>query len=86
MTRQSYHTHGKASIDNWLGVLQVDELLNEARVDFVRADDVDEAIKQLAALLRGLPKRIINAPKGEAAKYLERMGMPKVCHASDAHF
>ena len=57
----------------------MDELWNEASIDYVRADGVHEAIDTLSGILRGLPKRIINAPMGEAAQYLERMGMPQVC-------
>ena len=64
--------------------MQVDELLNEARVDYVRADDVDEAMDKLGALLRNLPKTTVKTPKAEAAKYLERMGMPQVGHVSHA--
>ena len=64
--------------------MQVDELLNEARVDYVRADDVDEAMDKLRALLRNLPRTIVKAPKAEAAKYLERMGMPQVGIVSHA--
>lgn len=58
--------------------LQVDELWIEATTDYVRADGVHEAIDKLSDILRGLPKRIINAPLGQAARYLERMGMPQV--------
>ena len=58
--------------------VQVEELLNGARVDYVREDDIDEAIKALSGLFGSLPKRLINSPKGEAAKYLERMGMSQV--------
>ena len=64
--------------------MQVDELLKEARVDYVRADDVDEAMDKLGALLRNLPKPTVRTPKAEAAKYLERMGMPQVGHVSNA--
>ena len=56
----------------------MEELLNGARVDYVREDAVDEAIAALAALLKGLPKRIINIPNKEAARYLEGMGMSQV--------
>lgn len=64
--------------------MQVDELLNEARVDYVRADDVDEAMDKLDALLTNLPRTIVKAPKAEAANYLERMGMPQVGLVSHA--
>ena len=64
--------------------MQVDELLKEARVDYVRADDVDEAMDKLGALLRNLPNTTVRTPKAEAAKYLERMGMPQVGHVFHA--
>ena len=57
----------------------MEELWNEASIDYVRADGVHEAIHKLSGILRELPKRIINAPMGETAQYLERMGMPQVC-------
>ena len=56
----------------------MEELLNGARVDYVREDDVEEAITDLSAVLKSLPTEKVDAPRGDAAKYLERMGMPQV--------
>ena len=58
--------------------LQVEELLNGARVVYVREDDVEELIAKLSALLRSLPVKKLDGPRGEAAKYLKRMGMSQV--------
>lgn len=66
-----------ALIESWF-TLQVNELLNGARLDYVREDDVEEAIANLSACLREIPKKVINVPRGEAAKYLECMGMSQV--------
>ena len=57
----------------------MEELWNEASIDYVRADGVHEAIHKLSGILRESPKRIIDGPMGETAQYLERMGMPQVC-------
>lgn len=53
--------------------------MNEARVDYVRADGIDEAISRLAAVLQAAPAHTVNALRKEAARFLERMGMPQVC-------
>ena len=66
------------TIKAFVSSLQVEELLNGARVVYVREDDVEEAIAELSALLKSLSVKRLNGPKGEAAKYLERMGMPQV--------
>ena len=54
--------------------LQVDELWNEASIDYVRADSVHEAIDMLSCILRGLSKRTINAPMGETRPILGAHG------------
>lgn len=59
-------------------VWQVDALLSEVRIDYVRADSVDTLLQRLQKLLTSLPQRTIDKAPNEVAMYLEAHGMPQV--------